>query len=139
MHLTPDVRRAPLDIAMPPPIEASTQDPVPLLDERAMSDWCSDIDKDDVMAILASVPDECRRNIAEIERAIAEGSLAASKRAAHRLKGMAGNLGAVRLAQTARDIELKSESIDDVASRMASLQETLTGTLAALQSAGRNR
>ena len=130
MHLTPDVRRAPLDIAMPPPIEASTQDPVPLLcDCRGRKP----------SIVLASVPEECRRNIAEIERAIAEGSLAASKRAAHRLKGMAGNLGAVRLAQTARDIELKSESIDDVASRMASLQETLTGTLAALQSAGHNR
>ena len=124
---------------MPPPIEASTQELVPLLDERAMSDWCTDIDKDDVLAILASVPDECRRNIAEIERAIAEGSLAASKRAAHRLKGMAGNLGAARLAQSARDIELKSESIDDVAGRMASLQETLTGTLAALHRAAHSR
>ncbi len=124
---------------MPPPIEASTQDLVPLLDERAMSDWCTDIDKDDVLAILASVPDECRRNIAEIERAIAEGSLAASKRAAHRLKGMAGNLGAARLAQSARDIELKSDSIEDVAGRMASLQETLTGTLAALDRAAHSR
>jgi len=124
---------------MPTPIEASTQDLVPLLDERAMSDWCTDIDKDDVLAILASVPDECRRNIAEIERAIAEGSLAASKRAAHRLKGMAGNLGAARLAQSARDIELKSDSIEDVAGRMASLQETLTGTLAALDRAAHSR
>lgn len=124
---------------MPPPIEASTQDLVPLLDERAMSDWCTDIDKDDVLAILASVPDECRRNIAEIERAIAEGSLAASKRAAHRLKGMAGNLGAARLAQSARDIELKSDSIEDVAARMANLQETLTGTLAALDRAAHSR
>lgn len=124
---------------MPPPIEASTQDLVPLLDERAMSDWCSDIDKDDVLAILAGVPDECRRNIAEIERAIVEGSLAASKRAAHRLKGMAGNLGAARLAQSARDIELKSDSIEDVAGRMAGLQETLTGTLAALDRAAHSR
>ena len=124
---------------MPPPIDASTQGLVPFLDERAMSDWCTDIDKDDVLAILASVPDECRRNIAEIERAIAEGSLAASKRAAHRLKGMAGNLGAARLAQSARDIELKSESIDDVAGRMASLQETLTGTLTALHRSARSR
>lgn len=124
---------------MPPPIEASTQDLVPLLDERAMSDWCTDIDKDDVLAILASVPDECRRNIAEIERAVAEGSLAASKRAAHRLKGMAGNLGAARLAQSARDIELKSDSIEDVAGRMAGLQETLAGTLAALDHAAHSR
>jgi HPt (histidine-containing phosphotransfer) domain-containing protein len=124
---------------MSAPIEASKRLLLPLLDEGAMSDWCSDIDRDDVLAILARVPDECRRNIAEIERALAEGSLEASKRAAHRLKGMAGNLGAVRLAQTARDIELKSQSLDDVAGQMAGLQETLTGTLAALDRAAHSR
>jgi HPt (histidine-containing phosphotransfer) domain-containing protein len=122
-------------MAMPLPTEASTRVLLPLLDDGAMNDWCSDIDQDDVLAILARVPDECRRNIAEIEQALAEGSLEATKRAAHRLKGMAGNLGAVRLAQTARDIELKSESLDDVAGQMAGLQETLTSTLAALRSA----
>ena len=124
---------------MSAPIEASKRLLLPLLDEGAMSDWCSDIDRDDVLAILARVPDECRRNIAEIERALAEGSLEASKRAAHRLKGMAGNLGAVRLAQTARDIELTSQSLDDVAGQMAGLQETLTGTLAALDRAAHSR
>lgn len=124
-------------MAMPLPTEVATRVLLPLLDDGAMNDWCSDIDQDDVLAILARVPDECRRNIAEIERALAEGSLEATKRAAHRLKGMAGNLGAVRLAQTARDIELKSESLDDVAGQMAGLQETLTGTLAALDRAVR--
>lgn len=126
-------------MAMPTTIETSTQEVLPLLDERAMDDWCSDIDKDDVLAILASVPDECRRNIAEIERAISIGNLAASKKAAHRLKGMAGNLGAFRLAKMARDIELKSESIEDVAGQMPGLQETLFVTLAALHSAAHSR
>lgn len=124
---------------MPPLMEASTPVLLPLLDDGAMSDWCSDIDRDDVLAILARVPDECRRNIAEIERALVEGSLEASKRAAHRLKGMAGNLGAVRLAQTARDIELKSENLDDVAGQMAGLHETLTNTLAALHRAAQSK
>lgn len=126
-------------MAMPLPTEASTRVLLPLLDDGAMSDWCSDIDRDDVLAILARVPGECRRNIAEIERALAEGNLEASKRAAHRLKGMAGNLGAVRLAQAARDIELKSASLDDVAGQMAGLQETLIGTLAALHRAAHSR
>lgn len=120
---------------MPTLIDAFAHELLPLIDDRAMNDWCSDIDQDDVLAILACVPDECRRNIAEIEKGIAAGSLAVSKSAAHRLKGMAGNLGAVRLAQSARDIELKAESIDDVASLMAGLQETLASTLAALHSA----
>lgn len=124
---------------MPATIETSTQELLPLLDKRAMDDWCSDIDKGDVLAILARVPDECHRNVAEIERAIAMGSLDASKRAAHRLKGMAGNLGAVRLAKMARDIELKSQSIEDVAGQMPSLHETLTVTLAALHSAAHSR
>ena len=138
MHL--EVRRGAHHwIVMPTSIEPSKQDMLPLVDDRAMRDWCSDLEQEDVLAILAGVPDECRRNITEIENAIAAGSLPASRRAAHRLKGMAGNLGAVRLAQNARDIELNAESIDDVASRMASLQETLTRTLEALHSAAHSK
>jgi HPt (histidine-containing phosphotransfer) domain-containing protein len=116
-------------------IQAQAQQLLPLLDEHAMRDWCNDLEKDDVLAILARVPDECRKCVAEIERAIVDGSLAASKRTAHRLKGMAGNLGAVRLAQIARGIELETQSIEEVSNRMTMLQETLTDTLAALRSA----
>lgn len=119
---------------MPLPAK-SPHELLPLLDSRAMDDWCSDIDRCDILAILSRVPDDARKNIAEIEKAVTEGDLTACKRAAHRLKGMAGNLGASRLAGTARDIELKSHSVDDVAGHIESLQATLVATLAALDRA----
>ena len=127
-----------LTMASPIQLEKSPNE-LPLLDERAMDDWCSDIDRSDILAILSRVPDDARKNIAEIEKAIAEGNLAACKRAAHRLKGMAGNLGASRLAGTARDIEVKSASLDEAAGQLASLQATLAATLAALDRAAHSR
>ena len=76
-----------------------------------MDDWCSDIDQGAIFSPFSPASrTSARKNIAEIEKAITEGDLTACKRAAHRLKGMAGNLGASRLAGTARDIELKSHS-----------------------------
>ena len=107
-----------------------------LLDARIMNDWCNDMDREDVVAILARVPAECAKSLAEFEKAMAAGDLAAARRAAHRLKGMANNLGAVRLARMARTIELGCQSIDDVACRMPALVQTLDETLEALRRHG---
>jgi HPt (histidine-containing phosphotransfer) domain-containing protein len=116
-------------------LEGQTRELLPLIDLRVMNDWCADLASDDVLAILARVPDECRKCVGEIEKAMVEGSLTAVKRAAHRLKGMAGNLGAARLAQIARCIELGGDTIEDIAKEVGKLQETLAETLAALRSA----
>ena len=105
---------------------------IPLIDQRVMNDWCDDMDKADVVAILARVPEECAKSLAEFEKAIAASDLALARRSAHRLKGMANNLGAARLAQSARGIELGCQSIDEVARGLPSLRKTLEETLAAL-------
>src|SRR3954465_12046904 len=105
-----------------------------LIDARIMNDWCNDMDREDVVAILARVPAECTRSLAEFEKAMAAGDLASARRTAHRLKGMANNLGAVRLARMARSIELGCQSIEEVSSRMAPLEQTLGETLEALRS-----
>jgi HPt (histidine-containing phosphotransfer) domain-containing protein len=114
---------------------APGSDEVPLIDERVLQEWRSDLDAEDVQAILDQVPAECGRCIAEIEQAIAQDGLAAARRASHRLKGMAGNLGAARLSRLARGIELDSTSIGDVAARMPRLHTTLGETLARLRCA----
>ena len=116
------------------PVDATIEAEVPLIDQRIMGDWCDDMDKEDVLSILARVPDEGARSLADLEKAIAGGDLAAARRTAHRLKGMANNLGAVRLARMARAIELNCQSIDEVSSRMATLEQTLGETLEALRS-----
>ena len=98
-----------------------------------MSDWCDDLDREDVLAILARVPGEGTRSLADFAKAVAGGDVAAARRTAHRLKGMANNLGAVRLAQMARSIELGCHSIDEVSARLPALEQTLGETLAALR------
>jgi chemotaxis protein histidine kinase CheA len=106
---------------------------LPLIDPRAMSDWCDDMEKADVLDVLARVPYECARCLADIKKAIAESDLLTARRSAHRLKGMASNLGAARLARLARTIELASQSVEDVSSRMASLEKTSAETLEAIR------
>jgi HPt (histidine-containing phosphotransfer) domain-containing protein len=114
--------------------EAIAEAGLPLIDQRVMSDWCNDMDKEDVIAVLARVPDEGTRSLADFAKAIAARDLALARRTAHRLKGMANNLGAVRLARMARTIELGCQSIDDVSRRMPPLEQTLGETLEALRS-----
>lgn len=121
---------------MPPAIDPMPTDPLaqsgeelPLIDQRVMRDWCEDMDKADVLAVLARVPAEGARCLADFDKAIAGGDLTQARRTAHRLKGMASNLGAARLARTARGIELGSQSIEDVSARLPGLQRTLQETL----------
>jgi HPt (histidine-containing phosphotransfer) domain-containing protein len=117
-----------------PSADATAEAELPLIDRRVMSDWCDDMDTEDVLAILARVPEEGDRSLVELRKAVAAGDLASARRAAHRLKGMANNLGAARLARVARIIELSSQSIDDVSGRMSTLQKTMGETLEALRS-----
>lgn len=107
----------------------ATGEELPLIDQRAMRDWCDDMEKADVLAVLARVPDEGARCLADLRKAIAGRDLTTARRTAHRLKGMASNLGAARLARTARTIELTSQSIEDVSARMPALEKTLSETL----------
>jgi HPt (histidine-containing phosphotransfer) domain-containing protein len=117
-----------------PAAEATAEAALPLIDQRAMSDWCDDMEKEDVLAILALVPDETAKCIADLKKAIAAKDVASARRTAHRLKGMAGNLGATRLSRMARAMELSSQSIEDVSGRMPTLEKTLTETLEVLRS-----
>jgi HPt (histidine-containing phosphotransfer) domain-containing protein len=105
----------------------------PLIDHRVMSDWCDDLDKADVCGLLARVPDETRKCIADVRLALQGGNLAMAKRAAHRLKGMASNLGAARLASVARSVELGCPTIAEADRQVAVLEATMTETLEALE------
>jgi HPt (histidine-containing phosphotransfer) domain-containing protein len=79
------------------------------------------------------VPDQCSLCLVEIEAAVAATDLAKAKRVAHRMKGMAANLGATRLARFARSIEIESQTLDDVALQLPTLNATVFDTIAAIQ------
>jgi HPt (histidine-containing phosphotransfer) domain-containing protein len=114
-------------------VDATAEAELPLLEQRVMADWCTDMDREDVLAILARVPEEGARSMDDFKKAIAAADLASARRTAHRLKGMANNLGAARLGRMARAIELGCQSIDDVAGRMPLLEQTVGETLGALR------
>jgi HPt (histidine-containing phosphotransfer) domain-containing protein len=116
------------------PQSAQADEELPLIDYRVMNDWCADLGKADVAELLARVPGESHKCLSGIKEAVGRGDLAAAKRMAHRLKGMASNLGAARLARMARSIELVSNDIADASARSVALEATLIATLEALQS-----
>jgi HPt (histidine-containing phosphotransfer) domain-containing protein len=62
---------------------------------------------------LADTPDR----IAEIEKALGAGETEVVARAAHSIKGSAGNFGAVELASLARGIEQQGNARDFTAAR----------------------
>jgi HPt (histidine-containing phosphotransfer) domain-containing protein len=119
--------------ADPAHIGAPAEEEPPVIDERVMKDWRDDLDPEDIAALLARVPDECATCLAAIKEAIANSDVSKARRMAHRLKGMASNLGAARLAHVARRIEVASRSIGDVARDIPRLEATLRDTMEAVQ------
>ncbi len=103
---------------------------LPLIDGAAMANWCEDLDREDIEAILSQVPGQCDICLSEIEAAVAANDLAKTKRVAHRLKGMAANLGAARLA---RSIEIEVQELKEVEGQLPALNATVAETLSALQ------
>jgi HPt (histidine-containing phosphotransfer) domain-containing protein len=67
-----------------------------------------------------------------MKAAIGAGDLDAARRAAHSLKGMAGNFGATRLAAISRRIELDAPAIEVVADEIDELERTLDETRAGI-------
>ena len=108
-------------------------DSVPLIDVSALEQWTSDLEPEDVADILAQVPAQCGGCVRDLEAAVDAAQLAQAKRVAHKLKGMAANLGASRLAKIARSVELDAQDMEDVAGRLASLKSTVADTIEALQ------
>ena len=104
----------------------------PLIDAVNMLQWTEDLAADQVRAILRQVPLDSRRNAAEVLSAIRQGDLPAARRQAHRLKGMAANIGAQRLAEIARDIEYGAEADADLDTLVAALSTVLEDTLVAI-------
>ncbi len=112
-----------------------TGDPVgealatPLLDHALLATLQQTIGANTLKDILAGLPDEGARCLAAVKAAISRGDLDAARRAAHSLKGMAGNFGATRLAALALYFEHKAAAIDAVADHIGDLERVLDDTM----------
>jgi len=101
---------------------------IPLFDEAKLADLRSTFGESDFRVALGCIPDEGAKCLNQIKAAIIAGDLDAALKAAHNLKGMAGNFGATRLAAISRRIELDAPAIEVVAKNVAELEEALNDT-----------
>jgi CheY-like chemotaxis protein len=101
---------------------------VPIFDEERLAELRACFAQGELRTLLNSVPDEGGICLHAIKDALAANDLDAARRAAHRLKGMASNFGAMRITALARRIELEAPSIGDVRQSILQLQNALDET-----------
>jgi HPt (histidine-containing phosphotransfer) domain-containing protein len=114
---------------------------LPYFDEERFSELLECFSGDELRSLLESIPGEGAHCVRAIQDAIAANDLDAAKRAAHKLKGMASNLGAARIAEAARRVEQcarngETRSLDG---NIATLERALDETHAKIELMGRAR
>ena len=108
---------------------------LPLIDERLQAEWREDLSADDIRQILAQARLEAQKGLIVIKDAAEKSDLASLKRSAHKLKGMVGNLGAVRLVAVLREIELGADAGDGSLTLISQLDKIVQDSLHAFEAA----
>jgi HPt (histidine-containing phosphotransfer) domain-containing protein len=114
-----------------PATAATAASPLPIIDRTAEAAWREDLAADDIAHVLETARREALKGAAEIKALTAKGDLPGVRRTAHKIKGMAGNLGAARLAQLLREIEHGAAAGNDVAHVVLRLDAAVHETLKA--------
>jgi histidine phosphotransfer protein HptB len=114
------------------PESHATVPAIALFDTAKLAELRESFGKEDLRVALSCIPDEGAKCLNEMKAAIGAGDLDAARRAAHSLKGMAGNFGATRLAAISRRIELDAPAIEVVADEIDELERTLDETRAGI-------
>ncbi len=96
-----------------------------VLDDSVVSMLRNTLDEADFRPILDSLPEESGKCLAAIQAAIGLGDLEEARRVAHGLKGMAGNLGAKRLAKLAQTIECQPMGLAEMQQVVPELAEAI--------------
>jgi CheY-like chemotaxis protein/HPt (histidine-containing phosphotransfer) domain-containing protein len=103
---------------------------IALFDPAKLVELKENFGEADFRVALSCIPDEGAKCLNQMKTAIGAGDLDAARRAAHSLKGMAGNFGATRLAAISRRIELEAPAIEAVAEEIDELEQALDATRA---------
>ena len=93
---------------------ADRYDALPAMDPGKLGELRSIVGDDELRSMLDLLPIEGRRAIEAIEDARVAGDMDRARRAAHGLKGLAGNFGAQRIEAVARDIEHSTNALEDL-------------------------
>jgi signal transduction histidine kinase/CheY-like chemotaxis protein/HPt (histidine-containing phosphotransfer) domain-containing protein len=107
-----------------------------IFDCATLAELREGLEEGELRAALAMIPAEGGKCLNQIKAAVAAGDLDAARKAAHRLKGMASNFGAARLAGLARRIELEAPAIEVVSKHVRPLEIALNETQAKISAIG---
>jgi len=113
--------------------ESLMQPSTPLFDSAKLLELHDVFGEADFRRAISCLPDEAINCLNQIKAAICAGDLSGARRAAHSLKGMAGNFGALRLAAISRSIELEAPAISVIAEKLPELEMALSQTTEAVR------
>jgi HPt (histidine-containing phosphotransfer) domain-containing protein len=115
-------------------------DLAPVLDRSVLAELRESVGDDDafIADLVATYVAEGRDHLGAMDAAAAAGDAAAIVRPAHTLKSSSAALGALRLAQIAREIEMAGRAGDaaDLATRVADARAAWDATVREMASAG---
>ncbi len=94
----------PTPTPMPPPVAAPAAEPA--FQSAVLEELREAVSDEALIRIIPGALQSIRRCLEELKTALAEGDIDQVKRAAHKLVGIAGQYGAVRLTKGARAIEV---------------------------------
>lgn len=89
-------------------------DSLPLFDTHMVDRLRVTLSEDELAELMAFLPEEGRRVLNELAHARQSGDLSPVMVAAHGLRGVAGNFGAVRLEAISRAMNTKDVSIEEL-------------------------
>ena len=107
-----------------------------LIDNSRFDEMCSALGKNQFSMLINLLPASYQEERVKIVEAINSGDREALRRAAHTIKGMAGNLAAQKLADDARELEKYDGAFDDaIHARIAELDKLAEDTIAEMHAA----
>ena len=110
-------------------VTALASDGTPILDSTRLNQLRSDIGQDELRNLLNAVSDEGERFLIALRESLASEDIHTTKRLAHDMRGLAGNLGLSRLEQAAAELEQEDgtiASIRDLIPRLDKILEEAT-------------
>jgi PAS domain S-box-containing protein len=108
----------------------------PLMDEGRLAELKDAIGEAKLHAYLADLTGESNQLLRDIQGALAAGELEQAQKAAHDLKGMAGNFCATRIAAIAKEIETGATSIEAAERESENLKLAIEQTRMRLEKSG---
>lgn len=104
----------------------------PIFDQATLADLRENVGDEPLQVLLSLLPNEGETCLNEIKSALGRGDLETARQFAHRLKGVASNIGAARLAALARELEQEAETLEAAEQRVTGLDTALEQTREAL-------